>query len=93
MQPGGASVDVDDHNLEEYINLVLEMTLGSAVARQVKAFQDGFSEIISIHDIKIFSPEELGLLIGNTDEDWSRESESDTPPGFPNGFSPTPVFV
>jgi E3 ubiquitin-protein ligase TRIP12 len=34
---------VDDHNLEEYLELVLDMTLGSGVARQVKAFQDGES--------------------------------------------------
>lgn len=26
--------------------------------------------------MKIFSPEELGLLIGNVDEDWSKESKS-----------------
>ena len=65
-----------DQNLEEYLDLVLDMTLGSGIARQVKAFQDGFSTIIPIDDIKIFSPEELGLLIGNTDEDWSKESES-----------------
>lgn len=52
------------------------MTLGSGIASQVKAFQTGFSAIIPIDDLKIFSPEEVGLLIGNTDEDWSRESES-----------------
>lgn len=31
--------------------------------------------IFSIQDLQIFSPEELGLLFGNTEEDWSRESE------------------
>jgi E3 ubiquitin-protein ligase TRIP12 len=76
VQPGGAHIDVQDHNLEEYLDLVLDFTLGSGISRQVKAFQDGFSTIIPINDIKIFSPEELGLLIGNTDEDWSRESKS-----------------
>lgn len=29
-----------------------------------------------IDDLRIFSPEEIGLLIGNADEDWSRESMS-----------------
>lgn len=29
-----------------------------------------------INDLKIFSPEEIGLLIGNADEDWSKESMS-----------------
>jgi hypothetical protein len=27
-----------------------------------------------INDLKIFSPEEIGLLIGNAEEDWSKES-------------------
>jgi hypothetical protein len=31
--------------------------------------------IFSIQDMRIFSPDELGLLFGNAEEDWSRESE------------------
>lgn len=41
MQPGGAHVDVDDSNLDEYLESVLDMTLGSGVQAQVKAFQEG----------------------------------------------------
>lgn len=76
LKPGGAHIDVDDHNLEEYLEKVLDMTLGSGIARQVKAFQEGFSTLFSVEDMKIFSPKELGLLFGNAEEDWSRESES-----------------
>jgi len=36
----------------------------------------GFSTIMPIDDLRIFSPEEIGLLIGNADEDWSKESTS-----------------
>ena len=36
----------------------------------------GFSTIMPIDDLRIFSPEEIGLLIGNADEDWSKESMS-----------------
>jgi E3 ubiquitin-protein ligase TRIP12 len=50
------------------------MTLGSGIAKQIKSFQDGFSTIMPIGDLAIFSPEEIGLLIGNADEDWSKES-------------------
>jgi E3 ubiquitin-protein ligase TRIP12 len=81
---------VDDSNLEEYLTLVLDMTLGSGIARQIKSLQDGqspgtqyrkelisgFSTIMPINDLKIFSPEEIGLLIGNAEEDWSKESMS-----------------
>ena len=41
LQEGGAHVDVDDHNLEEYLALVLEQTLGAGITRQVQAFQEG----------------------------------------------------
>ncbi|KAK6908083.1 hypothetical protein I203_102084 [Kwoniella mangroviensis CBS 8507] len=74
LKPGGSHVDVDDSNLEEYLERVLEMTLGSGVEKQVKAFQEGFSMVFSIRDMRIFSPEELGLLFGNAEEDWSRET-------------------
>ena len=43
LKPGGAHIDVDDHNLEEYLECVLEMILGSGVERQAKAFADGTS--------------------------------------------------
>nr|XP_018262246.1 E3 ubiquitin-protein ligase TRIP12 [Kwoniella dejecticola CBS 10117]OBR84404.1 E3 ubiquitin-protein ligase TRIP12 [Kwoniella dejecticola CBS 10117] len=74
LVPGGSHVDVDDSNLEDYLTQVLEMTLGTGVERQVKAFQEGFSMVFSIRDMRIFSPDELGLLFGNADEDWSRET-------------------
>ena len=93
LQPNGAHIDVDDSNLEDYLERVLDMTLGSGVASQVHAFQEGacgdtilgakklkdmsgFSMIFPVQDLRIFPPEELGLLFGNAEEDWSREGES-----------------
>lgn len=43
MQPGGKTIDVDDSNLEEYLERVLDLTLGSGVMQQAKAFQAGQS--------------------------------------------------
>ena len=43
LKAGGAEIDVDDSNLEEYLNLVLDMTLGSGIAKQIKSLQDGKS--------------------------------------------------
>ena len=34
---------MDDSNLEEYLTLVLDMTLGLGIARQIKSLQDGQS--------------------------------------------------
>jgi E3 ubiquitin-protein ligase TRIP12 len=39
------------------------------------SFFTGFSRIFPIKELSIFSPEEMGLLFGNPEEDWSRESE------------------
>ena len=75
LKPGGSHIDVDDSNLEEYLERVLDFTLGEGIKKQVKSFQEGFSMIFSIDDLKIFSPDELGLLFGNADEDWSKDSE------------------
>jgi hypothetical protein len=36
----------------------------------------GFSRVLSVRDLALFAPEELILLFGNAEEDWSRESES-----------------
>lgn len=89
LKPGGSDIAVDDSSVEEYLDLVLDLTLGAGVEAQVRAFQQGllmsvvksransagFSDIFPVQDLKIFSPDELKLLFGNTDEDWSRESE------------------
>ena len=41
FQLGGAHIDVDDHNLEEYLEKVLDFILGSGVQRQAQAFAEG----------------------------------------------------
>lgn len=41
IQPNGAHIEVDDSNIEEYLEKVLDMTLGAGVAAQVRAFQEG----------------------------------------------------
>ncbi|BEJ17896.1 hypothetical protein CspHIS471_0701640 [Cutaneotrichosporon sp. HIS471] len=74
LKLGGRSIDVEDSNLAEYIDLVLDLTLGSGISRQVQAFRDGFSTIFSVSDLQIFSADELALLCGNADEDWSQET-------------------
>lgn len=38
--------------------------------------------IFPIQDMQIFSSEELGLLFGNADEDWSKDSERVQPDDY-----------
>jgi E3 ubiquitin-protein ligase TRIP12 len=42
---------------------------------QAKAFKEGFSKVFPITDLRAFSADELVMLFGNSDEDWSVESE------------------
>jgi E3 ubiquitin-protein ligase TRIP12 len=45
------------------------------VQRQVDAFRAGFTEVFPYSALKAFTPDELVMLFGRTDEDWSLESK------------------
>ena len=63
-------------NVNEYIADVLDAIIGKGIAIQVKAFREGFSKVFPITDLRAFSADELVMLFGNSDEDWSTESLS-----------------
>jgi E3 ubiquitin-protein ligase TRIP12 len=71
----GADTSVTIANVDEYVDKVLEFTLGSGVQRQVDAFRAGFTEVFPYSALKAFTPDELVMLFGRTDEDWSLESK------------------
>lgn len=71
----GADIPVTIDNVDTYVEKVLDFTLGSGVQRQVDAFASGFSEVFPYSALKAFTPDELVMLFGRTDEDWSLESE------------------
>jgi E3 ubiquitin-protein ligase TRIP12 len=71
----GADTSVTIHNVDTYIDKVLDFTLGSGVQRQVDAFRAGFTEVFPYSALKAFTPDELVMLFGRTDEDWSLESK------------------
>lgn len=62
-------------NVEEYIAEVLEAILGQGARLQAKAFREGFSKVFPITDLQAFALDELVMLFGNAEEDWSNESE------------------
>ncbi|ODV95208.1 hypothetical protein PACTADRAFT_42344 [Pachysolen tannophilus NRRL Y-2460] len=70
----GADVPVNSSNLEEFIDKVIDLTIGSGVRCQIHAFVDGFSKVFPYSSMSIFSPEELVTLFGNGAEDWSYET-------------------
>jgi len=50
------------------------MTLGSGVQRQVDAFRAGFTQVFPYSALSAFTPDELVMLFGRIEEDWSLES-------------------
>ncbi|KIK61678.1 hypothetical protein GYMLUDRAFT_42696 [Collybiopsis luxurians FD-317 M1] len=74
LKPSGKEIPVTASNVQEYVQLVLEAILGSGSALQAKAFRDGFSKVFPISDLQTFSVDELVMLFGNGDEDWSIET-------------------
>jgi E3 ubiquitin-protein ligase TRIP12 len=75
LTDNGADVSVTIDNVDMYLEKVLDFTLGSGVQRQVDAFRAGFSEVFPFSALKAFTPDELVMLFGRTDEDWTLESK------------------
>ena len=66
---------VTSDNVDEYITFVLDAVIGKGVQAQSKALREGFSKVFPIKDLAKFTVDELVMLFGNTDEDWSEESK------------------
>ncbi|KAL8660104.1 MAG: hypothetical protein Q9226_000096 [Calogaya cf. arnoldii] len=75
---GGKDVQVTIENVGEYVEKVIDMTLGSGVQRQVDAFRAGFSQVFAYSALKAFTPSELVMLFGRVEEDWSIETLLDS---------------
>ncbi|KAK4990001.1 Ubiquitin fusion degradation protein 4 [Elasticomyces elasticus] len=78
LQPNGANIHVTIDNVGVYVEKVIEITLGSGVQRQVDAFRHGFSSVFPYSALKAFTPDELVMLFGRVDEDWSLETLMDS---------------
>ncbi|KAL7775546.1 hypothetical protein CFE70_009389 [Pyrenophora teres f. teres 0-1] len=76
--PKGADTPVSIDNVDLYVDKVIDFTLGSGVQRQANAFREGFTEVFPYSALKAFTPDELVMLFGRTDEDWSLETLMDS---------------
>ncbi|KAF1937788.1 hypothetical protein EJ02DRAFT_458426 [Clathrospora elynae] len=74
----GANVSVTIENVDNYVEKVIDFTLGSGVQRQADAFRAGFTEVFPYSALKAFTPDELVMLFGRADEDWSLETLMDS---------------
>ncbi|KAK0878618.1 Ubiquitin fusion degradation protein 4 [Friedmanniomyces endolithicus] len=76
--PRGSSTNVTIDNVGLYIRKVVECTLGTGVQRQIDAFRAGFSQVFPYSALKAFTPDELVMLFGRVDEDWTLETLMDS---------------
>ncbi|GAK65645.1 uncharacterized protein PAN0_009c3863 [Moesziomyces antarcticus] len=79
LKLNGANITVTESNKQEYVRLVTEQRLTKSIQSQIDAFLTGFNEIIPADLIRIFSEQELELLIsGLPDIDvdaWKNNTE------------------
>ncbi|EAU33190.1 hypothetical protein ATEG_06646 [Aspergillus terreus NIH2624] len=74
----GSNVPVTMDNVDLYLDRVVDMTLGSGVQRQMEAFRAGFSQVFPYSALRTFTPSELVMLFGRSEEDWSIETLMDS---------------
>ena len=78
LVPGGSNVSVTIDNVADYIQRVLDYSLGRGVRRQVDAFKKGFGLVFAFSSLRAFTPAELVMLFGRVEEDWSIETLMDS---------------
>jgi len=76
--PGGSDVSVNIDNVAQYIDYVLDFTLGSGVEHQVEEFRAGFTSVFPYSALQAFTPSELVMLFGRNEEDWTLETLMDS---------------
>ena len=79
LKEGGANIFVNEGNKREYVKLLTEFKLTTAIKPQIDSFLRGFHEIIPAPLISIFNEQELELLISGMPEidldDWRGNCE------------------
>uniref|UniRef100_A0A7N0UYK1 HECT-type E3 ubiquitin transferase n=1 Tax=Kalanchoe fedtschenkoi TaxID=63787 RepID=A0A7N0UYK1_KALFE len=75
LKAGDENVDI--HNLDEYISLVVDATVKTGITRQIEAFRAGFNQVFDIASLQIFSPDELDYLLCGRREMWKAETLAD----------------
>lgn len=63
LKPGGAQIPVTHIDVDEYVGLVAEASVMSAVSSQVAAFRTAFAEILPLQTCRIWSAQELAWII------------------------------
>ncbi|EIE20172.1 HECT-domain-containing protein [Coccomyxa subellipsoidea C-169] len=68
LKPGGRDIKVTNENKREYVDLVAEHRMTTAIRAQIQAFLKGFWEMVPRDLISMFNDHELELLISGLPE-------------------------
>jgi hypothetical protein len=83
LKENGQHIIVTDANKEEYVKLYVDFRLKEAAKEQLRAFCDGFSSLIPLKELRIFTASEIDLLICGTPEidiaDFEEHCEIESP--------------
>lgn len=71
LKESGNEAIVTADNLQEYVDAVVDMSVSRGIEPAVRAFRQGFNCVFPIAAMASFSADELVMLFGNSDEDWS----------------------
>jgi E3 ubiquitin-protein ligase HUWE1 len=75
----GSSIAVTNENKAEYVNLMVEYRLRRGIENQGNAFCNGFYELISQEELRLFDAHELDLVICGENridvDDWQQNCE------------------
>ncbi|KAL2069548.1 hypothetical protein VTL71DRAFT_14227, partial [Oculimacula yallundae] len=78
LVPNRRNETVTIDTVQLYLDKVIDFTLGSGVQRQVDAFRAGFTQVFPYTALSAFTPDELVMLFGRIEEDWSLETLMDS---------------
>ena len=73
LRAGGADLTVDAENLGEYVDAVVDATVGGGVARQLEAFRVGLRDICRPAALGVFSESELERVLCGEGQAWTPE--------------------
>ena len=59
LKPGGAQIAVSDENKEEYLELITQWFFSRGVEEQLRAFMEGFNDVIPQQWLQYFDEKEL----------------------------------
>ncbi|KAK4518814.1 ribosomal RNA biogenesis protein rrp5 [Mucor velutinosus] len=79
LKPNGRNIPVTEASKHEYVTLVTEQKLTTAIKDQINAFVQGFHDVIPAPLIQIFNEQELELLISGLPDididDWKNNTQ------------------